>query len=235
MGSDQHFPSGKWPDSIALARRIFCMQQQVRFCTAPDGVRLAYATSGKGPPLVRAPHWFTHLEHDWTNPAMRHWVEDLSKRYTVLRFDQRGTGLSDREVPEISIGAQARDLEAVIEAAGWERFALLGLSQGAAAAIVHATAHPERVSHLVICGGFARGWAKRGGSPEVMEQREMQVKLIKFGWDQADPSFRQVFSTQFMPDAPMEAIRSFNDFMPLTSSAKNAADIFYRNSFIDVQ
>jgi len=208
---------------------------QVRFCRSSDGVQLAYAISGEGPPLVRAPHWFTHLEYDWTNPAMRPWVEDLSKRYTVLRFDQRGTGLSDREVPEISLGAQARDLEAVIEAAGWERFALLGLSQGAAAAIVHATAHPERVSHLVICGGFARGWAKRGGSPEVMEQREMQVKLIKFGWDQADPSFRQVFSTQFMPDAPMEAIRSFNDFMPLTSSAKNAADIFYRNSFIDVQ
>ena len=112
------------------------MRPQVRFCKSSDGVQLAYAISGEGPPLVRAPHWFTHLEYDWTNPAMRPWVEDLSKRYTVLRFDQRGTGLSDREVPEISLEAQARDLEAVIEAAGWERFALLGLSQGAAAAIV---------------------------------------------------------------------------------------------------
>src|SRR5262245_32736642 len=210
------------------------MNQQVRFCTSSDGVRLAYAISGSGPRLVRAPHWFTHLEHDWTNPAMRPWVDDLSKRYTVLRFDQRGTGLSDREVPEISFEAHVRDLEAVIDASGFERFAMLGLSQGAASGIVYAANHPDRVSHLVICGGFVRGWAKRGSS-EMMEQREMQVKLIQFGWDRADPSFRQVFSTQFMPDAPIEAIHSFNDFMPLTSSAKNAAEIFSKNSYIDVQ
>src|SRR5262245_5735334 len=210
------------------------MNQRVQFCTASDGVRLAYAVAGNGPPLVRAPHWFTHLEHDWTNPATRPWVDDLSKRYTVLRFDQRGTGLSDREVPEISFEAHVRDLTAVIEAAGFERFAMLGLSQGAASGIVYAANHAERVSHLVLCGGFVRGWAKRG-SPEMMEQREMQVKLIQFGWDRADPSFRQVFSSQFMPDAPIETIRGFNDFMPLTSSAKNAAEIFAKNSFIDVQ
>src|SRR5262249_40891766 len=136
------------------------MHQQVRFCTSSDGVRLADAIARKGPPLVRAPHWFTHLEHDWTNPAVRPWVDDLSKRYTVLRFDQRGTGLSDREVPEISFEAHVRDLEAVIEASGFERFAMLGLSQGAAVAIAHAAAHPQRVSHLVICGGLARGAAQ---------------------------------------------------------------------------
>jgi len=209
------------------------MHQQVRFCTSSDGVRLAYAIAGNGPPLVRSPHWFTHLEHDWNNPATRAWVDDLSKRYTVLRFDQRGTGLSDREVPEISFEAHVRDLEAVIDAAGFEHFAILGLSQGAASAIVYAANHPERVSHLVICGGFVRGWAKRG-TPEMMEQREMQVKLIQFGWDRADPSFRQVFTSQFMPDAPIEAIHSFNDFMPLTSSAKNAAEIFLKNGTIDV-
>jgi pimeloyl-ACP methyl ester carboxylesterase/DNA-binding CsgD family transcriptional regulator len=210
------------------------MHQQVRFCTSTDGVRLAYAITGNGPPIVRSPHWFTHLEHDWNNPAMRAWVDDLSKRYTVLRFDQRGTGLSDREVPEISFEAHVRDLEAVIDASGFERFAILGLSQGAASAIVYAANHPERVSHLVICGGFVRGWAKRG-TPEMMEQREMQVKLIQFGWDRADPSFRQVFTSQFMPDAPIEAIHSFNDFMPLTSSAKNAAEIFLKNGTIDVR
>src|SRR5918912_389243 len=112
------------------------MRPRVFFCRGGAGVRLAYPISGDGPPLVRAPHWFTHLEHDWTNPAMRPWVEDLSKRYTVLRFDQRGTGLSDREVPEISFEAHVRDLEAVIDAAGFERFAMLGLSQGAASGIV---------------------------------------------------------------------------------------------------
>ena len=214
--------------------RIPRMQQQVRFCTSSDGVRLAYAISGNGPPLVRAPHWFTHLEHDWSNPAMRAWVEDLSKRYTLLRFDQRGTGLSDREVPEISFEAHVRDLEAVIDAAGFERFAVLGLSQGAASGVAYAARHPERVSHLVLCGGFVRGWAKRDPSPEHLAKREMQVRLIEFGWGTDDPSFRQVFSNQFMPDAPIETIRAFNDFMPLTSSAKNAATIFSTNSMIDV-
>src|SRR5262252_9152460 len=196
------------------------MHQQVRFCTSTDGVRLAYAITGNGPPIVRSPHWFTHLEHDWNNPAMRAWVDDLSKRYTVLRFDQRGTGLSDREVPEISFEAHVRDLEAVIDASGFERFAMLGLSQGAASGIAYAANHPGR--------------AKRS-TQEMIEQREMQVKLIQFGWDRADPSFRQVFTSQFMPDAPIEAIHGFNDFMPLTSSAKNAAEIFSQNSYIDVQ
>jgi pimeloyl-ACP methyl ester carboxylesterase/DNA-binding CsgD family transcriptional regulator len=211
------------------------MRPQVRFCTSSDGVRLAYAVSGDGPPLVRAPHWFTHVEHDWTNPAMRPWVEDLSKRYRLLRFDQRGTGLSDREVPEISTEAHVRDLECVVDAAGFERFAILGLSQGAAHAVAYAARHPQRVTHLAICGGFVRGWAKRGYPQERMDEREMLTKLIELGWGRDDPSFRQVFSNQFMPDAPVEAIRAFNDHMPLTSSGRVAATIFSTNGQIDVQ
>jgi pimeloyl-ACP methyl ester carboxylesterase/DNA-binding CsgD family transcriptional regulator len=211
------------------------MRPQVRFCTAADGVRLAYAISGEGPPLVRAPHWFTHLEYDWTNPAMRPWVEDLSKRYRLLRFDQRGTGLSDRDVPDISTEAQIRDMECVIDAAGFERFAILGLSQGAAFGTAYAARHPQRVTHLAICGGFVRGWAKRGYPPERLAEREMLEKLIALGWGSDDPSFRQVFSSQFTPDAPIEAIRAFNDFMPLTSSAKTAAAIFSMNGQIDLQ
>ena len=220
---------------MASARRISRMRPQVRFCTSSDGVRLAYAISGEGPPLVRSPHWFTHLEHDWNNPAVRPWVEDLSRRYRVLRFDQRGTGLSDREVPEISLEAHVRDLEAVVDAAQFERFALLGLSQGAAFAIAYAARHPERVTHLIISGGFARGWARRGLSAERLEEMETMVKLIELGWGSDDPSFRQVFSTQFMPDAGLEAIRAFNDLMPLTASAKTAATIFRTNSKLDVQ
>src|SRR5258708_4417302 len=219
----------------AVDCRIPCMRPQVQFCTSSDGVRLAYARSGNGPPLVRAPHWFTHLEHDWSNPAVRPWVEDLSKRYSFLRFDPRGTGLSDREVPEISLEAQVRDLESVVDAAGFERFALLGLSQGAAYAIAYTARHPERVSHLSICGGFARGWPKRGPPPERMDQMETMVKLIEFGWGSDDPSFRQVFTTQFMPDAGLDAIHAFSDLMPLTASAKTAAMIFKSNSMMDVQ
>jgi pimeloyl-ACP methyl ester carboxylesterase/DNA-binding CsgD family transcriptional regulator len=211
------------------------MKPEVRFCTSRDGVKLAYTVSGGGPPMVRAQHWFTHLEHDWSSPVVRPWTEDLSKRYTLLRFDQRGTGLSDREVPEISLEAHVQDLEAVVDAARFERFALLGLSQGAAFALAYAARHPERVSHLVICGGFARGWARRSLPPEVLEQMETLVKLIEFGWGTNDPSFRQVFATQFMPDAGLDAIHAFNDLMPLTASARTAATIFRTNSMLDVQ
>jgi pimeloyl-ACP methyl ester carboxylesterase/DNA-binding CsgD family transcriptional regulator len=209
------------------------MRQQVQFCTSFDGTRIAYAVAGEGPPLVRAPHWFSHLEHDWTNPAFQPWVEDLSKRYAYLRFDQRGCGLSDREVPEISPEAHVRDLEAVVDAAGLERFAIFGASQGSAFAIAYAARHPHRVSHLILYGGFARGWRKRG-SPTVAEH-ETHIRLMELGWDSADSSFRQVFATQFMPDADLDAIRAFNDMMPLTSSAQNAAKIYLTNGGIDVQ
>src|SRR5260221_3709941 len=168
------------------------MKPEVRFCTSSDGVKLAYTVSGEGPPIVRAQHWFTHLEHDWNNPAVRPWT-DLSKRYTLLRFDQRGTGLSDREVPEISLEAHVRDLEAVVDAAQFERFALLGLSQGAAFAIAYTARHRERVSHLVICGGFARGWARRSPHPQALEPMEKPVKPIDEGWGSSEPACRPVF------------------------------------------
>src|SRR5260221_2992659 len=211
------------------------MHQEVRFCTSDAGVKLAYTVSGGGPPVVRAQHWFTHLEHDWNNPAVRPWTEDLARRYRLLRFDQRGTGLSDREVREISLEAHVRDLGAVVDAAQFERFALLGLSQGAAFAIAYTARHPERVSRLVICGGFARGWARRSLRPEALEQMETLVKLIEQGWGSSDPSFRQVFATQFMPDATLAAVHAFNDLMPLRASARTAATIFKANSVLDVQ
>lgn len=210
------------------------MNQQIRFCTSFDGTRIAYAISGHGPLLVRAPHWFTHLEQDWINPAMAPWV-GLSKHYTLLRFDQRGTGLSDREVAEVSFDAWMRDFEAVVDAAGWERFAILGLSQSAASAITYAARHPGRVTHLVLCGGFARGWAMRGLGSVELERQRMAFKLIEFGWGSGDPSFRQVFTTQFMPDAQLQSIHAFNAAMPLCSSAAIAARTAEINSLIDVQ
>jgi pimeloyl-ACP methyl ester carboxylesterase/DNA-binding CsgD family transcriptional regulator len=209
------------------------MKQQIRFCESFDGTRIAYALTGQGPPLVRAPHWFTHLEHDWRNPAMIPWVEDLSRRYTLARFDQRGTGLSDRDVADISFDAHLRDLETVVEAAGLKRFALLGLSQGAAYAITYAARHPERVTHLIICGGLGRGMSRRGLPPDK-DHIDTLVKLIEMGWGSDDASFRQVFTTQFMPDAGPEAIRAFNTHMPLTTSAHTAARIFRMHSTIDV-
>jgi len=154
----------------------------------------------------------------------------------VLRFDQRGTGLSDREVALFSFEAHARDLEAVVDAAGWKRFALLGLSQGAASAITYAAAHPERASHLVICGGFrARlGEARQPAGADGAARDASPADQVRLGPRRS--SFRQVFrASQFMPDAPIEAIRSFNDFMPLTASARVDGTIFSTNSQIDVQ
>jgi pimeloyl-ACP methyl ester carboxylesterase/DNA-binding CsgD family transcriptional regulator len=207
------------------------MKQHIRFCTSSDGVRLAFATAGAGPPLVRAPHWFTHLEHDWSNPAMRPWVAGLSSRYSLLRFDQRGTGLSDRGVPIRSWEYHVDDLACVVDAAPFDRFALLGLSQGAAFAISYAARHPERVSHLVICGGYARGRAARGMPAEEVQMLE---KLIELGWDTDDPSFRQVFASRFMPDAGLDAIHAFNDMLPLTASVETALQIVRANRGIDV-
>jgi pimeloyl-ACP methyl ester carboxylesterase/DNA-binding CsgD family transcriptional regulator len=208
------------------------VKQEIRFCTANDGVRLAYATSGEGPPLVRAPHWFTHLEHDWTNPAMQPWVAGLSRRYRLLRFDQRGTGLSDRDAPIPSWECHIDDLASVVDAAQFERFALVGLSQGAAFAIAYAARYPERVSHLIICGGYARGRITRGVPKEEVETLR---KLIELGWGRDDPSFRQVFTTRFLPDAGLDAIHALNDMMPLTASAEAAVRIVSANETIDVR
>lgn len=185
------------------------MKQQIRFCRSFDGTRIAFAVSGNGPPLVRAPHWFTHLEHDWNNPAMMPWVAGLSRHYSLLRFDQRGTGLSDRDVPEISFESMVGDLASVVDAAGFGRFAILGLSQGASTAVAYASLHPERVSHLIICGGFVRGAEKRDPSPQNLERRRLQQGLIEMGWGSDDVSFRQVFSSQFMPDRAW-IIRSYS-------------------------
>jgi pimeloyl-ACP methyl ester carboxylesterase/DNA-binding CsgD family transcriptional regulator len=208
------------------------MNQQVRFCTSSDGVRLAYATSGNGPPLVRAPHWFTHLEHDWNSPAMMPWSAGLSRAYSLLRFDQRGTGLSDRDVPVPTWKCHVEDLASVVDAARFDRFALIGLSQGAAFAIAYAAQHPERVSHLIICGGFVRGRKMRGVSDEEMETLQ---RLIELGWGGDDPSFRQVFTTRFMPDASLEAIHAFNDMMPLSASAQMAGRLHRANLYVDAR
>jgi len=128
-------------------------EQQIRFCTSSDGVNICYATVGEGPPLVKAPNWLSHLEYDWRSPVWRHWWEELSKDHLLIRFDQRGCGLSDWSVEDMSFEARVSDLEAVVDALELERFALLGISQGGAAAAEYAVRHPERVSHLVIYGG----------------------------------------------------------------------------------
>ena len=157
-------------------------KQQIRFCTSPDGVRIAYATTGTGPPLVKVANWLSHLEFDWNSPVWRHWIAELSREHTYLRYDERGCGLSDWEVPEQSFEAWVHDLEMVVVAAGVERFPLLGISQGAPIAIAYAVRHPEKVSHLILHGGYARGRLKRNVTPLQRKEAETMVELAEMGW-----------------------------------------------------
>jgi pimeloyl-ACP methyl ester carboxylesterase/DNA-binding CsgD family transcriptional regulator len=208
--------------------------QQIRFCTSADGVRIAYATSGTGPPLVKVGTWMTHVELDWESSVWRHWLRELSRDHTFLRYDARGCGLSDREVPELSLEAWVRDLESVADAARIGRFPLLGLSQGTAIAIAYAARHPERVSHLILHGAFARGRLRRNPSAQEREEAETLIKLAELGWGKDDPAFRQFFTTQFIPDASPEQQRWWNELERATISPANAGRFMRAFNDIDV-
>lgn len=210
------------------------LKQQIRFCTAPDGVRIAYATSGKGPPLVKVGNWLSHLEFDLTSPVWGHVLEMLSSGHTLVRYDQRGTGLSDREVEQVSFELWLQDLETVIDAAGLERFPMLAISQGVSLAIAYTARHPERVSRLVLQGGYARGRRKRGGGRLLDEEAETQAKLMEIGWGRADPAFRQFFTSQFLPEGTPEQHRWFNELARVSTSPANAARTLRVFDSIDV-
>ena len=196
------------------------LTQEVRYARAADGVRIAWAKVGEGPPLVRAGHWLTHLEYEWESPLRRPALINLAKNHTLIRYDPRGTGLSDWEVDELSLGAWVGDLETVVDAAGLERFPLLGFSQGCAVSIAYAVRHPERLSHLVLYGGFALGGNKR--SPEEREKRAAMATLMRMGWGANDPGFRQLFTSQMMPGATREQAELFNELQRRTTSPECA-------------
>ena len=208
--------------------------QQIRFCTSADGVRIAYAASGEGPPLVKVGTWMTHVELDWESSVWRHWLRELSRDHRLLRYDARGCGLSDWDVADISLEAWVRDLEIVVDAAGIERFPLLALSQGCAIAIAYTARHPERVSHLVLYGAFARGRLKREPGPKDREETETLIKLAELGWGKDDPAFRQFFTTQFIPDASLEQQRWWNELERRTTSPANAGRFMRAVNDIDV-
>lgn len=199
------------------------VDQHIRFCTAPDGVRLAYATHGRGPAIVKVANWVTHVESDWESPLWRHWWQELGRDHQVVRYDIRGCGLSDRNPERLSLDAFVEDLEAVVDAARLGRFTLLGISQGAAAAISYAVRHPERVGHLVLYGGYARGRMARGLSAEERTEADLLQSIVRVGWGKADPEFRRVFTTRFVPDATVEQMRWFEEMMRVSVSPQLAA------------
>jgi pimeloyl-ACP methyl ester carboxylesterase/DNA-binding CsgD family transcriptional regulator len=198
------------------------MTQEIKFCIASDGTRLAYAKVGQGPPLVKAANWLSHLEYDWNSPVWRPWLEALSRCHTLYRYDERGCGLSDWDVADISLDGWVRDLETVVDAAGLDRFPLFGMSQGGPIAIAYAARHPERVSRLVLYGTFVRGWRLRDLAPAEREEIELQLKLTEIGWGIDNPAFRQVFTSYFLPEGTPEQIRWFNELMRTSASPKNA-------------
>ena len=206
--------------------------QQVRFCTAGDGVQLAHAVHGSGPPIVRAASWLTHLDFDWESPVWRHWLTDLADGHTFVRYDERGCGLSDREHGELSLDTWVADLETVVAAAGLDRFALLGVSQGAAISLAYAARHPERVTQLVLYGAYARGRTWRG--PEERRHGEAMVSAIRAGWTEANPAFRHLFSTLFLPHGTVEQMAWYDELQRRSTSAETAARLYEVRNDIDV-
>jgi pimeloyl-ACP methyl ester carboxylesterase/DNA-binding winged helix-turn-helix (wHTH) protein len=215
-------------DGAAAASRP-TLNQEVHFCTASDGVRIAYALAGQGPPLVKAANWLNHLEYDWQSPIWSHLLHELASRYQLIRYDERGNGLSDWDVADISFEAFVRDLESVVEATKLKRFALLGISQGCAVSIVYAIRHPERVSHLVLYGGFARGRTTRDP-----DHSKTLLSIVEQGWGKENPAFRQFFTSLFFPDGTPEQMQWFNDLQQMTTSTENALRIMRATGDLDI-
>jgi pimeloyl-ACP methyl ester carboxylesterase len=210
------------------------LKQSIRFCTSRDGVRIAYATMGKGPPLVRAAHFLTHLEYELRTPVWRPWMVEYVRDHALIRYDQRGCGLSDREVTHLSLDAMVTDLEAVVDAAGLDRFPLFGASQGGAIAIAYAARHPDRVSRLVIHGGYARGLLARNPTPDQVKEAHMMVELVRLGWGRENPAYRQVFTSLMIPDSTPQEAGSFNELERTSTSAECAARLVASFGPIDV-
>jgi class 3 adenylate cyclase/pimeloyl-ACP methyl ester carboxylesterase len=199
------------------------LKQDIRYCKASDGVRLAYARVGHGPPLLRSAHWLGHLEYDWELPIYRHVLLGLASTFTLTRYDARGNGLSDWDVGEISLDAWVSDMETIADASGLGKFPLLGLSQGCAVSIAFAARHPERVSHLVLYGGFAVGINKNPNATAADRERFAAMKtLMKLGWGGDDPTFRQLFTSTIIPEASKEQIDAFNELQRVSASPESA-------------
>ncbi len=212
--------AGRSAELAALAS-----QQQIRFCSAPDGVRLAYSSIGRGPTMVKTGNWMTHLEYDLQSPIWRHLYCELARDHTLVRYDTRGNGLSDRTVDDISFDAFVNDLETVVDAADVGKFALFGISQGCAISIAYAVRHPERVSHLILYGGFQGGERDPSKDPELKIYVDAMMSLMRVGWGTPNPRFRQLWTSLFIPDATKEQCDWFNELERVSVEGEMAARI----------
>ena len=210
-------------------------RQKIRYLRTPDGVRLAWAEVGSGPVLVKAANWLTHLEYDWDSPVWRHWIQLFATHTRFVRYDERGCGMTDWEVEDCSRARWLPDLEAVMEAAAVEGpVALLGISQGASTCIAYAAKHPERVSKLILYGGYARGWSLRDQAVEKARYAAI-VELVRTGWGTDNVAFREVFTSRFAPDATRAQLEWFNELCRKTSSPAKAAELLHERAAVDVR
>lgn len=209
--------------------------QVLRFCTTPDGVRLAYAVGGSGPALVKTANWMSHLEHDARSPVWRPWLTALSAHSRLVRYDARGCGLSDRDVADLSLDAWVSDLETVVEASGvTEPFDLLGMSQGGPVAVAYAARHPERVRRLALYGSYARGPFRRGIDRAGRDEARALLDVIRLGWGKDNPAFRQLFTSLFLPGGTAEQMTWFNELQRVSASPETAARLVEASYDLDV-
>lgn len=222
---------GQTPRPVMSSVSRALRDQKISFCEAKDGAKIAYATIGSGRPLLKAANWLNHLEFDWNSPIWGKSFEAIASRRKFIRYDERGCGLSDWDVKDLSFSAFVDDLEAVVDSLGLDRFPLLGISQGCAVSIEYAVRHPDRVTGLILVSGYAAGW-KISATPEEQARRQAVRALTELGWGTDNPAYRHIFSQTFMPEATTQELAWFDDFQRQTTSPANAAR--FQDAFGDI-
>lgn len=228
----EHEPSTADSKSSPLGNLPKMPRQEIQYFTSDDGAKIAYSIAGSGPPLVKAANYLNHLDFEWKSPIWAHWVAELTRHHTLIRYDERGNGLSSWNVTDFSFEAWVRDFEKLMEIVGPQRVPILGISQGGAVAIAYAARHPERVSQLILYGSFARGWSLRG--EEEVERRNALLTLVRLGWGKDHPAFRQTFSMMFMPEGGPEQIEWFNELQRISTSPENAVELLKAAGSINI-
>ena len=211
------------------------MKQRIQFCTSSDGVRIAFATAGQGPPLVRVNNWFTHLDFDWDGPLWRHWFEAFTERRRLIRYDPRGSGLSDRDARDFSLDAWVADLEAVVDAVGLRRFPLIGMCQGGLIAIAYAVRHPDRVSRLVLYSSYPHGAYVEGATDKLSKQARTFAQLIEMGWGREASAFREVFANLLMPDGGKDQVKWVGELQRRSASPETACRLWNAFHAFDIR
>ncbi len=209
-------------------------EQAIRYCRSPEGVRIAYASTGSGPPLVKAANWFTHLDLEWGSPIWGHWIDALAAGRRLIRYDERGCGLSDWDVVEFGLDTWVEDLELVVDSIGLDTFPLIGISQGGAVAVSYAVRHPERVSKLVLVGAYARGRLARAETADEREEAALDLQVGRAAWRRDDEVYRQVFASQFLPDESREIWDAFTALQRATTSTENVVRFLDAFAHLDV-